>query len=60
MIDTVLLDQHRARGKTWFQINWHTGATSEHWRVRRVRGSPLTAALSPWGRGPAADRGWWT
>ncbi len=38
VIDTVLLDQHRARGKTWFQINWRTGATSEHWRVRRVRG----------------------
>jgi len=29
-------------------------------RVPRVRGSPLTAALSPVGQGAAADRGWWT
>ena len=28
-------------------------------RVPRVRGSPLTAALSPVGQGAAADRGWW-
>jgi hypothetical protein len=34
----VLLDNHRIVGRTWFQINWRTGATTEHSRVRRVRG----------------------
>lgn len=38
LVDTVLLDNHRLVGRTWFQINWCTGATTEHWRVRRVRG----------------------
>jgi len=33
----VILDQRRERGKVWFQINWQTGATSEHWITRRVR-----------------------
>jgi DNA invertase Pin-like site-specific DNA recombinase len=37
LIESVLLDQHRAHGKVWFQINWQTGAISEHWLVRRVR-----------------------
>ena len=26
-----------ADGKVWFQINWQTGAISEHWYTRRVR-----------------------
>jgi excisionase family DNA binding protein len=38
VIKEVIVDQHRARGKVWFQINWQTGATSEHWYTRRVRG----------------------
>jgi hypothetical protein len=38
LIDRVLLDNHRQVGRTWFQINWRTGATTEHWPVRRVRG----------------------
>lgn len=27
---------NRAQGKAWFQINWQTGAISEHWFVRTV------------------------
>jgi hypothetical protein len=38
LIKEVLLDQSRERGKVWIQINWQTGATSEHWLVRNVRG----------------------
>ena len=38
LIKEVLLDRSRARGKVWIQINWQTGATSEHWLVRNVRG----------------------
>ena len=26
LIDSVLLDNHRLSGRTWFQINWRTGA----------------------------------
>jgi DNA invertase Pin-like site-specific DNA recombinase len=37
VVKEVLVDQHRERGKVWFQINWQTGATSEHWLTRRVR-----------------------
>jgi DNA invertase Pin-like site-specific DNA recombinase len=36
VVRDVVVDQHRARGKVWFQINWQTGATSEHWYARRV------------------------
>lgn len=36
LIREVLLDQGRERGKVWMQINWQTGATSDHWLVRRV------------------------
>ena len=36
VIKEVIVDQKRARGKVWFQINWQTGATSEHWYTRRV------------------------
>jgi DNA invertase Pin-like site-specific DNA recombinase len=45
LIDSVLLDNHRIVGRTWFQINWRTGATTEHSRVRRVRGYFDYAAL---------------
>src|SRR5262249_38732779 len=45
LIDSVLLDNHRVVGRTWFQINWRTGATTEHSRVRRVRGYFDYAAL---------------
>jgi DNA invertase Pin-like site-specific DNA recombinase len=38
LIESVLLDNHRSVGRTWFQINWRTGAITEHSRVRRVRG----------------------
>ncbi|MCC6607857.1 MAG: hypothetical protein IT327_31915 [Anaerolineae bacterium] len=37
LIQDVILDQHRERGKVWLQINWQTGATSEHWLVRHVQ-----------------------
>jgi hypothetical protein len=36
LIDTVILDQRREPGKVWFQINWRTGAISEHWLIRSV------------------------
>lgn len=36
LIKEVILDQGRERGKVWFQINWQTGATSEHWLIRHV------------------------
>lgn len=37
VIREVIVDQKRAKGKVWFQINWQTGATSEHEYERRVR-----------------------
>jgi DNA invertase Pin-like site-specific DNA recombinase len=37
LIDSVLLDNRRRVGQTWFQINWRTGATTEHWSRRGVR-----------------------
>ncbi|MCP4686387.1 MAG: recombinase family protein [bacterium] len=37
LIQEVIVDQKRAQGKVWFQINWQTGAISEHWYIRRVR-----------------------
>jgi excisionase family DNA binding protein len=36
LIKEVIVDRTRARGKAWFQINWQTGATSEHWFIRPV------------------------
>ena len=36
LITSVILDQHREPGKVWFQINWQTGAITQHWLVRRV------------------------
>jgi len=37
VVREVLLDQHRGRGQVWMQINWQTGAQTEHWVTRRVR-----------------------
>jgi hypothetical protein len=37
LIDSVLLDNRRQVGQTWLQINWRTGATTEHWARRGVR-----------------------
>lgn len=37
VIREVIVDQKRARGKVWFQINWQTGAISEHEYTRRAR-----------------------
>src|SRR5262249_42093395 len=34
VIRDVLLDNRRARGQVWLQLNWQTGAATEHW-VRR-------------------------
>jgi DNA invertase Pin-like site-specific DNA recombinase len=36
VIREVIVDQDRVQGKVWFQINWQTGARSEHWYTRRV------------------------
>ena len=36
VVKDVVVDQHRGRGQVWFQINWQTGATSEHCFTRRV------------------------
>ncbi len=35
LIKEVIVDRTRVRGKAWFQINWQTGAISEHWFIRR-------------------------
>lgn len=37
IIREVIVDQHREKGKVWFQINWQTGASSQHWYIRRVQ-----------------------
>jgi hypothetical protein len=36
VIQEVIVDRERETGRVWFQINWQTGASSEHWYVRRV------------------------
>lgn len=36
LIKEVILDQTRETGKVWFQINWQTGAISQHWLLPRV------------------------
>jgi DNA invertase Pin-like site-specific DNA recombinase len=38
VIKDVIVDQHREKGKVWFQVNWQTGAISDHEYNRRVRG----------------------
>jgi DNA invertase Pin-like site-specific DNA recombinase len=37
VIRKVIVDQKRASGKVWFQINWQTGAITEREYERRVR-----------------------
>jgi excisionase family DNA binding protein len=37
LIREVIVDARRVRGKVWLQVNWQTGATSEHWYTRRVQ-----------------------
>ncbi len=37
VVREALLDQHRGRGQVWRQINWQTGAQTEHWATRRVQ-----------------------
>jgi DNA invertase Pin-like site-specific DNA recombinase/transposase len=36
LIKEVVVDQKRLPGRVWFQINWQTGAVSEHRYKRRV------------------------
>ena len=36
LIDSVLLDSKRLIGRVWLQINWRTGATTEHCPRRRT------------------------
>lgn len=36
VIKEVIVDQKRTKGRVWFQINWQTGAVSEHVYTRRV------------------------
>ena len=36
VIKEVIVDQHREKGMVWFQVNWQTGAVSEHIYIRRV------------------------
>lgn len=36
LIKEVIVDQKRIEGQVWFQINWKTGAVTEHSYVRRV------------------------
>lgn len=38
LIHEVIVDQHKEKGKVWFQINWQTGAISECVYTRRVMG----------------------
>ncbi len=45
VIRDVSLDQHRARGQVWIQINWQTGACTEHRLERRVLGYDQYARL---------------
>lgn len=45
VVKDVILDQTRARGTVWFQINWQTGAITEHWVVRHVHAYPEHAEL---------------
>lgn len=36
LIHSVIVDAKRDHGRVWYQINWQTGATSEHWLTRQV------------------------
>jgi DNA invertase Pin-like site-specific DNA recombinase len=37
LIDNVLIDSRRLAGRIWLQINWRTGATTEHRPRRRAQ-----------------------
>jgi hypothetical protein len=37
LIDNVLIDSRRFRGRIWLQINWRTGAITEHHPRRRAQ-----------------------
>ena len=36
VVKEVIVDQKRLRGKVWFQINWQTGASSDHEIIRHA------------------------
>jgi hypothetical protein len=36
VVQEVMVDQQRLRGKGWLPINWHTGARSEHESIRHA------------------------
>ena len=36
VVQEVIVDQKRLRGKVWLQINWQTGASSEHEIIRHA------------------------
>jgi hypothetical protein len=36
LVSHVIVEQDREQGKVWFQVNWQTGAISQHWYVRIV------------------------
>jgi hypothetical protein len=36
VVQEVIVDQKRLRGKVWLQINWQTGASSEHAIIRHA------------------------
>lgn len=37
VIQSVLVDGKQVQGQLWYQINWQTGATDEHWLLRNVQ-----------------------
>jgi DNA invertase Pin-like site-specific DNA recombinase len=37
VIDSIIVDAKRERGRLWYQINWQTGAMSEHTLIRNVQ-----------------------
>ena len=37
VIDEVAVDQRRAKGMVWMRLLWQTGATTEHWIMRRTQ-----------------------
>lgn len=46
VIKEVVVDQNRRVGQIWFRVNWQTGASSEHWLVRRVQSYATHAFLA--------------
>ena len=37
VIQSVQVDGKQVQGQLWYQINWQTGATEEHWLLRNVQ-----------------------